>query len=216
MSPNDLHLALLRPAIIHILRAQGFQAARPAAVDTLVDLAARYLLLVATKTAAMAWSNHGDPEPEVTDVRMALEAVGLLRPAHSALEDQFSDDDDMRGVEGFVGWMRSDANREIMRIAGMVGTESQAAGLEGEREDYLTGTEGLALPRLLQRLTRGQSLRKSTARRARRRDSRARCSGSRRRSGLRRSTVTTRGASAGGRLDYGRSGRRRRLRCPIT
>ena len=138
MSPTDLHVSLLRPPVLQILRAAGFQSARSAAFDALVDLAARYLLLLATRTAAHAWSNHGSPEPDVIDVRMTLEAVGALRPAHGALEDQFADGDDLRGVRAFVDWARGDANREIMRIAGMAGGENDAAGLEGGREDFLT------------------------------------------------------------------------------
>ena len=146
MSPNDLHISLLRPPVLHILRAAGFQAARPAAVDTLVDLAARYLVLVATKAAFYAWSNHNDPEPDVRDVRMALEAVGAFRPEHSAMEDQFAYDDDMRGVDGFLGWIRGDANHEIMRIAGLVGTVDEVMNVEGEREDFLGGKLSSELP----------------------------------------------------------------------
>lgn len=106
MSSQDLHTSLLRPPILHILRAAGFHATRPAAVDTLVDLAARYLILLATKTASYAISNRNVVVPTITDVRMALQDVGALWPSISAMEEQVIDEEDLRGVTGFIEWMR--------------------------------------------------------------------------------------------------------------
>ena len=55
MSSQALHTSLLRPAVIHILRAAGFHATKPSLVDTLTDICARYLLLIASRTAAFAY-----------------------------------------------------------------------------------------------------------------------------------------------------------------
>ena len=141
MSSSDLYVSLLRPPVLHILRACGFQAARPAAVDTLIDLAARYLILVATKSSEYAWSNHNDPSPDITDVRMALQDVGALRPEVSVMEEQLAFDDDMRGLDAFLAWIRGDVNKEIRRIAGLERTEGDMVDVEvgAEREDFLTG-----------------------------------------------------------------------------
>ena len=132
-------MALLRPPVLHILRASGFHAARPAALDSLVDIAARYLLLVCQKTSEIALLAHNGGEPNITDARLALEDVGALRPQISDVEGQFREDDDLRGVEGFVGWVMGDANREIRRIAGLLATDLVEVEAGLEREDYLAG-----------------------------------------------------------------------------
>jgi len=138
MSQHELYMSLLRPPILHILRAAGFHATRPAALDTLVDIAARYLSHLAVKTAELAYLNHNDLTPTVTDVRMVLEHVGALRPHLHSMEEQNNYDDDMRGMEAFTQWMSSDPNREIRRVAGLIPSDDMAeveAGLE--REDFL-------------------------------------------------------------------------------
>lgn len=60
-----LHHALLRPAILHILRAAGFHSTKPSTLDTLTDLSARYFLLLAQRTAEFASErgtiSHQDP-----------------------------------------------------------------------------------------------------------------------------------------------------------
>ncbi|MCJ1401938.1 hypothetical protein MMC11_005155 [Xylographa trunciseda] len=139
MSPNALHDSLLRPSILHILRAAGFHATRPAALDTLVDLASRYIVLLASQTAGHAFANHNDVVPTVTDVRMALQDVGALRPQIGIMEEQSGHEEDTRGMDAFLKWMMGDESREIRRIAGMVGSEGDVdVEIGSEREDFLT------------------------------------------------------------------------------
>ncbi|KAL8732810.1 MAG: hypothetical protein Q9181_003825 [Wetmoreana brouardii] len=140
MSSNVLHTSLLRPPILHILRAAGFHATKPAVLDTLVDLAARYLALLASKAASHAQENHNDLDLTTTDVRMALQDVGALWPQKSAMEEHVTGEEDMRGIEAFVKWMKGEENREIRRIAGLVETDASMAAIEGlpEKEDFLT------------------------------------------------------------------------------
>lgn len=147
MSSSAFYNSLLRPPVLHILRAAGFTTTRPAVLDTVVDLAARYLTLLATKTASHALANHKDPTPTITDVRMALQDVGALWPQMSTMEEQCRDEEDLRGVEAFVGWMKGEGNHEIRRIAGLAVTPGEAldmAALE-EREDFLTGLPNLSI-----------------------------------------------------------------------
>ena len=140
MSSHTLYTSLLRPPILHILRATGFQSTKPAVLDTLVDLTAGYLVLLARTTASHALINHNDLTPTITDVRMALQDVGALRPQRSVMEEQCRDEEDMRGVEAFVEWMMGDLNKEIRRIAGLAATEGEAVDVNvlGEKEDFLT------------------------------------------------------------------------------
>lgn len=141
MSSNGLYTSLLRPPVLHILRAAGFHATKPAVLDTLVDLAARYLALLASKAAAHSQENHNDLILTITDVRMALHDVGALWPQKSAMEEHTTGEEDMRGVEAFVKWMKGEEHREIRRIAGLVETDASIAGIDGpaEKEDFLSG-----------------------------------------------------------------------------
>ncbi|KAF2468167.1 uncharacterized protein BDR25DRAFT_265839 [Lindgomyces ingoldianus] len=164
MSASDLFRTLLRPAVLHILRASGFHSAKPSVIDTLVDLTSRYLLLVASRTAHNAYSNHNDLTPDITDVRMAMQDCGILVPSLTAAEELWKDklrkplDDyeeetgarakeerrrdaeDTADVNEFIEWAKGDHNMEIHRIAGTAKpqnmTETEALDAM-EMEDYL-------------------------------------------------------------------------------
>jgi transcription initiation factor TFIID subunit 3 len=166
MSTALLHHALLRPAILQILRASGFHAARPSVIDALTDLAGRYLALLAARAAFHANSNHGDSIPDITDVRLALADCGLLTPALTATEEAWRellrtplseipernglrrveevkrDEEDTEDVKEFVKWFDGPVNKEIQRIAGLLNdSKQQLVAGEGSNEvhDYLTG-----------------------------------------------------------------------------
>jgi transcription initiation factor TFIID subunit 3 len=162
MTTTDLHTALLRPAILQILRATGFNHAKPHVIDTLTDLTARYLSLLSTTTAQTAFNLHNSPVPTIQDVRIALSSVGALTPQMSTAEEELKGEveiveagvsmkvpfEDLRGVENFANWATGSANREIRRIAGFgedgaagANVEEIAAGLEDE-DDYLDGKSG--------------------------------------------------------------------------
>ena len=138
---SSLSFSILRPAVLHILRAAGFHGARTGAVDSLTDIAGRYVAMLAEKTAEYSWANHCSDIPTITDLRMALEDVGALYPESISADEQTHYDDDMRGVENFTSWMDGDAHKEIRRIAGLEATAGEVRNLdaEGEREDFLAG-----------------------------------------------------------------------------
>lgn len=164
MSQNDLFLSLLRPAVLHILRATGFHHGKPSAVDTIVDLTARYMTLLAERTAYNAYSNHNDLTPDITDVRMAMQDCGLLVPTVTAGEELWKeilrkpleeynanttareneearrDAEDTADVHEFIEWVKGEQNKEIRRIAGTykpVATNPTEQLDQLEMEDYL-------------------------------------------------------------------------------
>lgn len=141
MAAPNLHNALLRPPIIQILRAAGFHSTRPAVLDTLADITARYLLLLSSSTAEQATINHeDDPVPTIADVRRALQDAGALRPQKSELEEMQEGEEDLRGIEAFTSWFAGPSHREIRRIAGFVPTEGDMVDADSlATEDYLTG-----------------------------------------------------------------------------
>ncbi|KAI4236833.1 MAG: hypothetical protein L6R40_006022 [Gallowayella cf. fulva] len=147
MSTNVLYTSLLRPPVLHILRAAGFHATRPAVLDTLVDLTARYLSLLTSNAAAHAQENHNDLILTVTDVRMALQDVGALWPQKSAMEEYLTGEEDLRGVEAFVKWARGEENREMRRVAGLIETEAPLPDVDvpANKEDFLTGNGPISL-----------------------------------------------------------------------
>lgn len=155
---SDLHRALLRPAIIHILRAAGFNSTKPAVLDTLVNLAERYLILLASTSVQHAMLSHNDPVPSVTDVRMALTECGALLPADSAAEEEWReimrtpihelgrgvdkggqrrmaaekrkrDEEDVRDITNFKRWFDGPQHTEMRRIAGMLPDPSATGSL---------------------------------------------------------------------------------------
>lgn len=133
-TPHSLHHSLLRPCILHVLRAAGYHQAKPSTLDTLTDLAARYMELLAQTTASHAALNHTDPELalniSISDVRMAMQDCGALTPEKILKEQEFNGEEDLRGVENFIAWAMGSGNREIRRIA--------LEGSDGARDDYLT------------------------------------------------------------------------------
>lgn len=140
MSGPNLHHALLRPPIIQILRAAGFHSTRPSVLDTVVDIAARYLMLLGSSAAAHALNNHpDDPAPNLDDIRLALQDAGALRPQMRDTEETWRGEEDLRGLEAFLGWFLGPANREIRRIAGFVPSEGDVIDADSiEKEDFLT------------------------------------------------------------------------------
>ncbi|KIX01283.1 uncharacterized protein Z518_09008 [Rhinocladiella mackenziei CBS 650.93] len=150
MTSTGLHTALLRPAVIQILRAAGFGYARPAVIDTVTDLATRYLILLASSTARTAFNTHNSMVPTIQDVRLALSQAGALVPQMTTVEENLRGEveiegvmvpfEDLRGVEAFVNWAQGPVNKEIRRVAGFgddANVEEIAAGLD-DQEDYLT------------------------------------------------------------------------------
>jgi len=131
-TPQALHHSLLRPCVLHILRAAGYHSTKPSVLDTLTDLAARYMYLLAQSTATHAAINDDELDISIEDVRMAMQDCGALAP-EAVLEDDNQDidaEEDMSGVDEFLAWATGKTNKEIRRIA-----------LEGGdgKEDYLTG-----------------------------------------------------------------------------
>ena len=160
---QQLHTSLLRAPVLHILRAQGFHSTRPSVLDTLVNMAERYLMLLAEATLHHAHANNNHSIPTLTDVRMALTDCGALTPVLTAAEQDWlekfrrplADFDDLKhgdirregemrlrdaqdtqDVRDFIKWVVGDQNREIRRIAGVLPEAGPGGTVPGE--DYLT------------------------------------------------------------------------------
>ena len=140
MSSHNLHIALLRPPIIQILRAQGFHSTKPSVLDSIADLTARYLMLLASSTATHSANAHPeDPSPVLEDVYQALQDAGALRPQMREWEECWQGEEDMRGLESLIEWITGPAHREIRRIAGFVPSEGDMVDPDAvEKVDYLT------------------------------------------------------------------------------
>lgn len=139
--PQAVFHALLRPVILQILRATGFHSARPVVIDSVTDMAARYLELLCEETARHATLNNsttllGDLDPTVLDIRMAMEDIGALLPERNYEEQKFMDKEDIRGVRQFTEWASGPKCKEIKRIA-LEGNDTVEE--EVQATDYLTG-----------------------------------------------------------------------------
>jgi transcription initiation factor TFIID subunit 3 len=116
--PQALFHTLLRPSILQILRATGYHSAKPTVLDSLTDLAARYLSELCHLTALYSAHNgSGTTGPDIVDVRMALQHMGALLPELPQHEQELLSVEDTRGTDEFVAWAAGNVNREIQRIA---------------------------------------------------------------------------------------------------
>lgn len=164
MSNALLHHALLRPAVLQILRATGYTGAKPGVVDALTDIAGRYISLLASKAVFFANANHADSIPDVTDLRLALSESGILTPSLTVTdevwrelmrtpisevperngirryEESKRDEEDTEDITDFIKWFDGPVHQEIKRIAGLVGDKSMTElDPSSELPDYLTG-----------------------------------------------------------------------------
>ncbi|KAI8725057.1 hypothetical protein NCS52_00075900 [Fusarium sp. LHS14.1] len=116
-TPPSLFHALLRPSILQILRSTGYHSTRPAVLDSLTDLAARYLSLLCQSTADHAAHNQGDSADfTIVDIRMALQDAGALMPERLPAEELFHDKEDLRGLEEFIAWFAGQRMKEMMDV----------------------------------------------------------------------------------------------------
>ena len=160
---RNLHNSLLRPSVIHILRAAGYHSARPSVIDTLTDIAARFILLLASTSASHSLNNHNDTALTVTDVRMALRDCGLLFPTLTASEEYWRestrkaieefpernglrskeqarrDANDTQDIREFIEWFKGDRYREIIKVAGSTGEKSLNMESMLTTEDFVAG-----------------------------------------------------------------------------
>lgn len=137
--PPSMFHAYLRPSILQVLRATGYHSTRPAVLDTLTDIAARYLAILCEKTARNAMNNHGDAgDYDIVDVRMALQEAGALLPERTETEQLWKGEEDLRGVDEFVEWFSGTRMKEMMEM-GSGDTESDAT-------DYLAGKKNKGKP----------------------------------------------------------------------
>ncbi|KAJ0167376.1 Dipeptidyl-peptidase 5 [Colletotrichum tanaceti] len=120
---------LMFPDENHILRTTGFHASRPVVLDTLTELAARYMYALCQATARHAADNNPEGEtPGIVDVRMALQELGAVPP-----DDVLADS---RGA--ILGEIMDSIER------GVGGGEAAAAGDEPDGEEDLATTTALA------------------------------------------------------------------------
>lgn len=156
--PPKLFHSLLRPAVLQILRAVGYHSAKTSVLDSMTDMAARYLTRLCELTAIHASLNSSIdharvgmldgpespvgaaaaapcqspsvPAPSIVDIRLALQELGVLLPEKVLEEQDYLGMEDTRGVDQFIAWAAGSLNKEIQRIA-----------LDGndEAHDYLDG-----------------------------------------------------------------------------
>jgi transcription initiation factor TFIID subunit 3 len=129
--------ALMRPAILQTLRSTGYHSAKPSVIDSLTDIAARYLFALCEKTASHAIHNQGEAgDFTIGDVRLALQEMGALQPERPTIEQDWSGEEDTRGVDEFIEWFSGQRMTELMEMG--IGDG------EGDATDYLGGTCSLA------------------------------------------------------------------------
>ncbi|KAK1999172.1 bromodomain associated domain-containing protein [Colletotrichum falcatum] len=138
--PPLLFHALLRPAVLQILRATGYHAARPMVLDAVTELAARYMYALCQATARHAADNNPEGEaPGIVDVRMALQELGAVPPDDVLAEGRGTIlgeilDSIEGGVEGPAGMEAAAVAREGPDTEGDFAMTTALADVARERE----------------------------------------------------------------------------------
>lgn len=119
MTPKKFHLALLRPAVLQILRAQGYYTCRPSVLDQFTEIVGDYILQTAIATRKAMEHNHPDtPEVTLPDLRQGLEYMAAFNRDENKAEDRkYDGDPELRGIEKFKDWFNEKQNQRITRIA---------------------------------------------------------------------------------------------------
>ena len=88
--------------------------------------------LLCEKTAEHATHRTGDAgDFSLPEIRLALQDAGALLPEKLLIEEEWTDTEDLRGVEEFVKWFSGQRMKEIMDFARGDG--------EVDETDYLNG-----------------------------------------------------------------------------
>lgn len=150
MTYKKFHLALLRPAILQALRAQGYYTCKPSVLEFFTEIVADYIYNAAVATRKAMEHNHPDDPSGVTlpDLRQGLEHMGAFCRDENKREDRdYDGDPELRGIEKFKDWFDGKQNLRITRIAeafNQTGLLLEAAPLEEGKKvekppiDYLS------------------------------------------------------------------------------
>ncbi|ORY80793.1 transcription factor TFIID complex subunit Taf3, partial [Protomyces lactucae-debilis] len=124
------HFSVARITATQVLRAAGIDRASRTVVDTFADLLVHMLSLLATE--AMHAANHtGRPRADLSDVRLAMDLVGLLRESgRSAPHEEHMQE----AVLGFGRWITGEQAQAMRRVAG----EGENELGEAASSDWLT------------------------------------------------------------------------------
>ncbi|KAK9235948.1 hypothetical protein V1525DRAFT_380530 [Lipomyces kononenkoae] len=116
---SELFYSFLRITTAQVLRASGIDRCPPSVLDTLTDLAIRYMTLLSTRAASYA-ALCGRKEPDVGDIRMAMETIGGLRPMHMLDElpdGDWDEDAEDEGLQRFIEWCYN-TTKEFSTVTG--------------------------------------------------------------------------------------------------
>ncbi|EJS41301.1 taf3p [Saccharomyces arboricola H-6] len=103
---HDFYFALLRISMLQLLKAQGFDRARPSLVDVITDLYAKFLNLLASEINSIARARcDQDDTIALQDITLALENLGIVKPTNALdVYDENSELSSSRGMEKFKDW----------------------------------------------------------------------------------------------------------------
>lgn len=141
MGPDSaaFYHALLRPAILQILRAQGYYSTSPVVLDTVTELAGRYITELARSSAEFAERNNEDStDVTLVDMRMAMEQCGVFFPEKEFTEQEWAGQEHTEGVDNFIRWAQGKKNAKIRKSVTAIQQTGTLEGMEEPVTDYLS------------------------------------------------------------------------------
>ncbi|KOG96295.1 Taf3p [Saccharomyces eubayanus] len=140
---HDFYFALLRISILQLLKAQGFDRARPSLVDVMTDLYTKFLNLLASEVSSIAQSRcDQDDTVALQDITLALENLGIVKPTDVLdVYDENPELSSSRGMEKFKEWclsaQSSDARITALPTVELLQNEEKESNPLSAIPDYL-------------------------------------------------------------------------------
>ncbi|KAK9467918.1 hypothetical protein V1512DRAFT_122942 [Lipomyces arxii] len=116
---SDLFYSFMRIITAQILRGSGIDRCAPSVLDTVTDFTLRYFNLLVTKAIEHA-ALCGRREPDIGDIRIAMEAVGELRPMRildEVVDGEWDEETPDPGLQRFIQWCQ-DSAADAKKITG--------------------------------------------------------------------------------------------------
>lgn len=120
-STYDFYFGLLRVSMIQLLKAQGFDRAKPTTVDVITDLYIRYLGLLTSEITKIAHSRFDfNDTVSLQDITLAFQNLGVTKPVD--VLDVYDENPDLssdRGMRNFKEWCLNDASPKESRTVAL-------------------------------------------------------------------------------------------------
>lgn len=165
-SNNGFFYSLLRISMLQLLKAQGFDRAKPSTVDTITDLYVKFLDLLTKEIMKLAQARcDQDDIIALQDITQAFQNLGIVKP--NDILDVYDENPELpgdQGLQNFKDWclnnsLAKDARKvalptiDLLKLENAIGSGNTA---NGNNASSKTGKSSTAIPEYISQLQPGQ------------------------------------------------------------